>query len=44
MSDSPQIAVIAEGAMARLEELRRVLVGQGFDARIVPPPDAKINA
>jgi predicted deacetylase len=44
MSDTPEIAVLAEGAMARLEELRSVLERRGFDARIMAPPDAKANA
>ena len=44
MMDVPQVTVLAEGARARLEELRLILENAGFDARIIAPPNAKPNA
>ena len=44
MSEAPEIAILAEGGMARLKELLRVLERGGFDAQIIAPPEAKANA
>jgi hypothetical protein len=39
-----EIAILAQGGRARLNELLRVLERSGFDARIIAPPDARANA
>ncbi len=44
MSGEPEIAILAEGGMARLKELLRVLKRTGFDAQIIAPPEPKANA
>ena len=44
MSEAPEIAILAEGGMARLKELLRVLEPRGFDARIIAAPEGKANA
>jgi hypothetical protein len=43
MSEAPEIAILAEGGMARLKELLRVLEPRGFDAQIIAPPEGKAN-
>ena len=43
MTDDPDIAVVAQGALPRLKEMRRVLERGGMSAQIVAPPDAKLN-
>jgi len=44
MSENPEIAVVAQGAMGPLKEKLRVLERGGFEARILAPPDSKLNA
>ena len=44
MSETPEIAILAEGGLARLKESLRVLERSGFDARIIAPPEDKANA
>ena len=44
MSDEERLAIVAQGDMARVKELERVLAAGGFDSRIVSPPGQKANA
>ena len=44
MTETPEIAVVAQGAMGPLKEKLRLLERGGFEARIVAPPDTKLNA
>ncbi len=38
---TPELAVVAQGPLARMKEMLRVLESAGFEAQIVSPPDAK---
>ena len=41
MQDSSPTAFIAQGPFRRMDELRRLLGGQGIEAQIVSPPGEK---
>lgn len=40
MSDAQETAVLAEGGLRKVKELRAVIIGAGIDAHIIRPPSA----